>query len=137
MADFVIDAASIKAFSARCRTVDRDIALAFNRSLDPAGDIVADEAVRLIAPFSKRIPGRIKRRRSGTRVRVIAGGDKAPHAAALDNRGKNGTFRHRVFGQDVWVNQPAHPFLEPAAESKQDEVGSIITEAVFIALQQL
>ena len=64
-------------------------------------------------------------------------GERLVSADLSMTAGKGGTFRHRVFGQDVWVNQPAHPFLEPAGEAKAEEAGVIIAEAVFIALQQL
>ena len=35
---------------------------------------------------------------------------KAPEAAPINNKGQAGTFRHPVFGHDVWVDQAAHPF---------------------------
>ncbi len=143
MADFVIDAASIKAFSARCRTVDRSLQLAFDRSLDPAGELVAEEARTLATAFpgknrTDRIAKSIRKRRRGTRVRVIAGGDEAPEAAPINNAGKVGNFRHPLFGDySSWWPQTAHPFLEPAGEAKQEEVGVIITEAVLAAFREL
>jgi hypothetical protein len=134
MADLSIDVSQLKKLSADLRRVSPALQKNFLKGLGLAGDVVAS-AAKSKASFSSRIPGTIKVRRKGVAVRVQAGGPNAPHAAPINNRGDGGTFRHPVFGHDVWVSQAAHPFLEPAAEEKIGDVEQIIlgvTNEAFI-----
>lgn len=136
MTDLSIDVSQLKKLSADLRRVSPALQKDFLKGLGLAGDVVAS-AAKSKASFSTRIPGTIKVRRRGVRVSVVAGGANAPHAGPLDNRGNAGSFRHPVFGNyDVWVSQPAHPFLENSAEEKVGEVEQIIlgvTNEAFIA----
>lgn len=111
----------LNAFARRLRLADVQLAKDFLKAESVAGEIVAAE-VRKNADFSTKIPGSVGVRRRGTRVRIQAGGTKAPDAAPLENHGNPGTFRHPVFGNfDVWVSQPARPSLTKAAHDKIDE----------------
>lgn len=73
-------------------------------------------------------------KRSG--VFITAKGSKMPSGheklpALMENGGKQGTFRHPLFGnRNHWVNQPAHPFLHPALESKRGEIEQIIRKSI-------
>lgn len=103
----------------------------FRGAMKKAGDIVAEDARNRIAPTSQRIASSIKVSATNKGVAVKAGGRNAPHAASLENLGKPGTFRHPVFGnRNVWVSQPAHPYLGPAAEGKMDAVADAFLDAV-------
>jgi hypothetical protein len=43
-----------------------------------------------------------------------------------------------VFGdRENWVDQLAHPFLEPAAEATQGEAGLQIIHAIELAVEEL
>lgn len=88
------------------------------------------------AGFSKRIPGTIKVRvGSGGSVKIVAGGSNAPDAAPLENKGREGTFRHPIPGnREKWVNQQARPFLAPALDAHRDEVAAAIESAVADAV---
>jgi hypothetical protein len=130
--DLKIDASELAAFGIQCKEASKVLERQFNKELIASGEIVARKA-RQNASFSSRIPASIKTRRRGTRVRVVAGGDKAPHAAPLENHGQTGSFRHPVFGNyDNWVDQPAHPFLTPAAEESMDDVVAAVLKAVVV-----
>ncbi len=143
MADFTIDAKSIKQFAARCKLASPELQKAFVKSLNPAGDVIAGGVKRRASAFHRngggttRIADSVKVRRRGTRVKVIAGGTAAPEAAPINNLGKGGTFRHPVFGNyDVWRPQAAHPFMEPDA-AETAEAGVLIAEAVLTAFKEI
>lgn len=77
-------------------------------------------ATKVAVSFSKRYAG----------VAIKTSRTKAPHARANEHGGQPGTFRHRVFGRNVWVQEKARPFLWPAAkpflESTDELVGSVV-----------
>lgn len=135
MADSLVDVdlTDFKTFARVLGKVERSLVKDLNASFSVAGEIIAADARRR-SQFSSRIPGSIAVIRRGRRVRVRAGGAEAPHAAAIDNRGKGGVFRHPVFGnRDVWVNQPAKPFLEPT-ETVEEAAFRVVVAAVDKAL---
>ena len=69
-------------------------------------------ATRVAVGFSKRNPG----------VSIVVNKNKAPNARPLENQGRTGMVRHPVFGHmdKPWKDQPARPFLAPAAQAKAD-----------------
>lgn len=106
-------------------------------SLRAAGEIVAQDA-RARTSYSSRIPGSIKVRvTSGGNVKVVAGGEAAPDAAAIENRGR-GHVRHPVFGdREVWTDKNSRPaFLAPALEAHYEEVADMVTDAVAAAVDR-
>lgn len=85
------------------------------------GGVVAND-VKANASFSKRIPGSVKVRATpGGNVRVTIGGDAAPNAVPIENKGRGGV-RHPVFGnREVWTSKNSPPaFLLPAFAAKRD-----------------
>lgn len=126
------------------RALARDLKVAsvesekdFYLGLLEAGEIVAERA-RENASFSSRIPGSLRVRRRGTTVKILAGGNAAPEAAPLEHHGRAGSFRHPVFGNtEVWVDQPAHPFLTPAAVETEPAVVAVIDKHVDKAFSRL
>jgi hypothetical protein len=104
--------------------------------LRKAGNLVADQARANAAVFSTRIPGAISvsaRLTSTGGVYVRVSSIKAPHARPIEGTGGNTSFRHPVFGGDVWVDQPTHPFLFPAVKEKRPEAMLMIAAAVRTA----
>lgn len=102
--------------------------------LRKAAEGVRDEA-RRGASWSTRIPPatRVRTSLSGGRtgVAVVVNAKKAPHARPYENGGKEGEFRHPVFGnRKVWVYQRARPFLFPAARAHRDDARRRVAEAV-------
>lgn len=132
---FHVDLSELKDFAKVLRKVAPEVAKDLNRGVAAGGEIIAAEA-RHNAGFSSRIPGSIVTTRRGLRVKIQAGGDSAGDAAVLEHGGIPGTFRHPVFGdREVWVSQPAHPFLTPALESKSEEAFGVVVAAVDSALR--
>ncbi len=131
-----IDVSDLKRLSVALKKAEPALQKQFLKDLSAAGQIVAARA-RANASFSSRIPRSIRVRRRGVSVSIEAGGTKAPDAAPFEHGGQSGTFRHPVFGQDVWVNQQAHPFLHPAAEQSQGEIVAAVTLGVDNAFHGL
>lgn len=78
-------------------------------------------ATRLFVSFDKKKPG----------ARLVVNRKKAPNARPLENRGRDGTIRHPVFGnRRVWVSQLARPFLWPAAKPWLESTDKDVTAAV-------
>lgn len=122
--------------------VNRDFRGALRRAAEP---IVADAKNR--ASWSERIPGAIGTRTrvsgQGVTVSVRVNAKKAPHARPIENRGRQGNFRHPVHADPnkgrsewTWVPQRARPFLRPAAEANADEAGRRMMNAVESAIRR-
>ncbi|MCP2339165.1 HK97 gp10 family phage protein [Actinomadura rupiterrae] len=107
---------------------------ALRPGLRTAGRIVAEDA-QARASWSTRIPAAIKVRVGLTGrsagVSVVVNRKVAPHARPFEHGGRDGTFRHPVYGhRKTWVAQRARPFLAPALEAKGDAAERQIAEAV-------
>lgn len=96
------------------------------------------------ASYSKRIPGSGKVRMRGLNAKIQFGGDAAPNAAPIENKGK-GFVRHPVFipkdqlpgPPGRWTEKNSHPaFLGPSFEEDRDEAMAIIDEAVFRTIER-
>lgn len=94
--------------------------------------------VKANASWSSRIPKATKLsislagRHPG--VRVVVNETKAPHAYYYENDGKQGTFRHPLFGnRSHWYPQRARPFFfspfERGAAEVADDLANIVTLA--------
>jgi hypothetical protein len=111
--------------------------------LRPAIQAAAQEVLqeaRSRASWSSRIPGatRIAVRFTGKAAgaSVVVSAARAPHGRPYEHLGAAGTFRHPVYGRDVWVTQRAKPFLFPAAKAKRERVAQEIDRAVEQALRR-
>lgn len=81
------------------------------------------KATRLSIKFSGREPG----------AAIVVNAKKAPHGWAYENKGKEGTFRHPVYGnRSNWVTQKARPFAAPAVRAKGDEAERRIARIVDV-----
>lgn len=129
-----VDISGLTTLAAVLRRVEPSLAKELQTGVAVAGEVIATKA-RSNASFSTRIPGTIQVRRRALSVKVRAGGPDAPHAPALEHGGQPGTFRHPVFGRrDVWVDQPAHPFLG-IDETTQAAALALLDHAVDRALK--
>lgn len=140
MADF----SELRDLAADCKRAAAGLQKDFFADLARGGEVVAVAARQNASSFprkgdgSTRIADSVAVKRRGPRVKVQAGGPDAPHAAPLENQGRRGVFRHPVFGNyDVWADQPARPFLAPAAEESADDVERLILRAVDIATARM
>lgn len=120
-------------FAKALRKGAREFNRNLSRELHVAGERVAESA--RMESGSSKIAGSIRVLRRGYNLAITAGGKGVPEAA-LRERGNPGTsptrttFKHRVFGHDVWVEQPKHPFLLPAWEANKEKVLELMNEAM-------
>jgi hypothetical protein len=127
--DYAVKVDGLQKFSRELRKANPKLKREFDRLLKQAADGIVTEA-KINAGWSERIPGSIRPVIKRGRVAVKAGNAKAPHAAALENKGKGGTFRHPVYGnRAVWVDQEAHPYLGPEIPKHDAEVQAGILSA--------
>jgi hypothetical protein len=107
------------------------------KQLRAAGFLVANDAKGRLG-YSTRIPASIKVRTTASgNVKVRAGGDLAPNAAPIENKGK-GFVRHPVFGdRERWTEKNSHPaYLGPALDAHREEILTMIEDAVFHAVER-
>lgn len=133
-----IDVKALRRAARDLKLSDPEASKALRLGLKAAAQVVALDAKKN-SDWSTRIPGTIKASSSGAiSAKVKAGGPNAPHAAALENNGKPGKFRHPVFGNDqVWVDQPARPYLGPAADKNQDVVAGLVLDTLKTAFSAM
>lgn len=131
------DAASLKRMGAALRRSQPAMYKELQRALREEGQKIARRA-KDNASWSTRIPATVKVRTSGVNSVIIsAGGAAAPEAKPLEHAGAEGTFRHPVFGdRQVWVDQPARPFLHPAALEHLQESAEAIGEALTVQVEK-
>lgn len=113
----------------------KEIAAGLLADVKAAAQPVLDDAISTASQSSTRIPASMRLVSRGGRghvaVAIRAGNKDAPHAAAFENGGKPGKFRHMVFGnRSVWVQQDAHPALLPALQRNLQRVADAVTDAV-------
>lgn len=114
--------------------IPKDLKVKLRPELRAAGQIVRDRA-RFNAAWSKKIPPATRvsvgftKRNPGVSVQV--GKNRAPNARPFEHGGREGSFRHPVFGhRDRWVSQKARPFLYKAAAEEAPEAERRIAAAV-------
>jgi hypothetical protein len=141
---FGIDTSALKGLSKDLRRLEDYTARNFRRGMREVGEVVAMEARSKAGEVSKKIAGTIKVRAVGATVEVRAGAKDVPEATLLElgNTGSRrssvaggGTFKHPVFGTDVWVEQPMHPYLYPSAVAKLAEAEIVLERVVDEALR--
>jgi hypothetical protein len=89
------------------------------------------------ASYSTRIPASGKIRvTSGGNVKIVFGGDAAPNAAAIENRGR-GFVRHPIPNTDAWTEKNSHPaFMSPELDAHVEEVAKGVGDAVVVAVER-
>lgn len=135
-----VDMGEWRALTRNLKNSSPTVYAAIRKAMRPAMLPVAAEA-RKRAGFSDRIPGSVTVGSRGAVGFVQAGGKRAPDAAPLEHGGRSGTFRHPVFGRGdranwKWVNQPAKPFLHPAADEAAPAVADVLLKAVTEAIAE-
>ena len=125
-----IDTSELKDLARGLKAINPIFYRKLNERLKEAGKLVAEEA-KVNASWSTKIPRTIHVSASMSSVSVTAGGKRAPGARPLEHEGRQGNFRHPVFGhRNVWVDQPARPFIIPALEKNRYKVLELIKLAV-------
>lgn len=130
MARSAINASEFRKAARALRLAQPMLYAELGRSLKEAGNAVANDARVISGEHSESIPETIRVKRRGLAVAVVAGGADVPIAGLyeLGNKGgKSGsTFRHPVYGKDVWVDQPRFPFLAPAGRQNRAKIDAIV-----------
>lgn len=114
--------------------IPKDLKIKLRPGLREAGQLVRDRA-RLNASWSTRIPAATRvsvgftARNPGVAVQVNK--NRAPHARPFEHGGREGSFRHPVFGhRDRWESQKARPFLAKALEEEAPAAERKIADVV-------
>jgi hypothetical protein len=128
VAKIAVDTKQLATLTRSLRRAGPESAAATRGAIRDAGEIVAEEA-RVRSSFSSRIEWSIKSRAAGGNFKVTAGGEAAPNAAPIENKGR-GHVRHPVYGdRDVWTEKNSPPaYLGPALDAKADEVAELVAD---------
>ncbi len=135
------DVSQLRALEKDFLRASKEASRALREGMTASARLVARDAEARVS-YSKRIPGSIKTRVGRTNFRLSAGGDAAPNAAPIENKGK-GFVRHPVFASPnkgrsewTWTDKHSRPaFLAPALDAKADEVVATVEKAVGDAVQ--
>lgn len=129
-----VDTRQFNAAARAFRKVAPEAYKAAQIALRTSARVTLSRAAGKAAGFSGRIPQSGRVRMSGLNARIQFGGDNAPDAAPIENRGK-GFVRHPVFGnREVWTDKNSHPaYLGPTFEEDLPAALALIDEAVFRA----
>lgn len=139
--DVVIDPQDLRGLMTALKQLEDGKALsaALRKGLRNAADPIKRQ-VQANASWSSRIPAAVavgtafSKKRTGVFLRVNS--KKAPHARPMENDGSAGTFRHPVYGRDVWVTQQARPFFFAETEQHMPKVEQAALAAVDEAARQ-
>lgn len=131
--DFEFDAQEWREFQRDLKEMVPEVRKAFNKNMKGLLRRIIIPSAKRNASWSRRIPGAIKPQVTARRVGLQVSRRSAPHGRPFE--GISGpVFRHPVFGnRDVWVQQPARPFLLPAVNANRErfmqEAGAAIDDA--------
>lgn len=127
----------VEEFVRKFGKVPKELKAQLRPGLRAAGNEVAADA-KLRASWSTKIPRAIRvsvtfaGKRQG--VSIVVNRKKAPNARPFEHGGRDGTFRHPVFGRRErpgdWKSQRARPFLAPALQAKGDDAAKKIADVV-------
>ena len=133
-----VDTRDFAKFAKALRKAAPELNVRLRTKLKGAAEFVAEDARKRAAPNSTKIPPSVKTRVTGVTTTVVAGGKKAPNAVPFEHYGKQGRFRHPVFGnRDVWVTQQAHPFFRDAVRAGLPAAKVAAVEALDEAITQI
>ncbi|HEY9371534.1 hypothetical protein [Streptomyces sp.] len=136
-----VDASEVGLFADQLKGLPKALQRTLRPKIKAAASEVAQE-IRSQASWSSRIPGAVRQRTSfggGKRggVQISVDARKAPHARVHEFPNRGAMIRHRVFGRDTWVEQPARPFFFRAVRNKEAAVVAKVQAAIDEALRTL
>jgi len=139
MAAHPVDYTSVRLLARQFGKVPVDLRRELRPKLRQAGEHVRSGIREEAARFSDTIPRAVRMSVSFASktggIRIYVDQKAAPGARALENLGREGTFRHPVFGnRDVWVAQPAHPFFFRVVQRERPRVRKLVEDAVRASL---
>lgn len=127
-----LDPADLSALMRAAKEAEGTVQIELRRGIKAAAKPVVDRTKER-ASFSTRIPGAVKVQTrfpaKGASVTVTVDSKRAPHAAPINNQGREGTFRHPVYPDPTkersewnWAPQQAHPFFPRTANDVPAQV---------------
>lgn len=130
----IVDTKQFSALTRGIRATGPAGARAVRAALRECAELVKRNA-EARASYSSRIPGSMKARATAVNFKVSAGGDAAPNAAPIENKGK-GFVRHPEWGnRERWTDKNSHPaFLSPALEEETDAILELIADRYEAAI---
>lgn len=124
---------SLRLYGADIARLPKELRSALRPRMRAAGEITLARA-KANASWSSRIPGALSLRVSFAKrnpgVTILANAGAAPHARPFEGITDASSFRHPVFGNDVWVSQATRPFMRPAAKESGEQVVTEIAAAI-------
>ena len=98
---------------------------ALTARLRSAAEIVARDARRRSARWSRRVPASVRLMGGARSVTIVAGGKAAPQAYTMEGKRSGAPRSHPVYGDGprgtwTWVKQPPRPFLREAIDSQSE-----------------
>lgn len=141
MADYYFDGAN---FEEACRNLEESALLideVVTKVTLEIGEEFKETARQIAGQYSSKIPPTIRAVPVPHGVAVRAGSADVPLAALYDlgNKGKGNrrspTFRHKVFGHDVWVEQDRHPIFAPTRKLMRKHINERMTASWEEALR--
>ena len=105
--------------------------------LREASQIVADDAKRRSARWSRRVPLSVRLQGGRRSVTIVAGGPAAPQAYTMEGKNSGAPVNHPVYGRPdrprkswTWVAQPPRPFLREAIDANVDKLLVMFSQVV-------
>lgn len=133
-----IDVSALREAAAQMRATVPAAHAAAKVALLAAGEMVKNTAAENFS-YSTRIPGSLEVKVTGALVvKVYAGGDAAPNAAPIENKGK-GFVRHPVFGnREVWTAKNSRPAgLAPAGRANEAAIFALYESVTGDAVREV
>jgi hypothetical protein len=138
----VIDTKQFSALTRGIRATGAAGALAVRGALRDSAELVKVNAAGRVS-YSSRIAGSLKARATSVNFKVSAGGDAAPNAAPIENKGK-GFVRHPTYSPRPgvpervgWTDKNSHPaFLSPALEDETEAILELIADRLATAIHE-
>lgn len=140
---FHFEAANLERLSAELTESALKLRGEVDKTVVVVGEEIKAAATTEAGKHSKSIPPTIKGEMVPGAYRIRAGGGDVALAVLyeLGNRGAGGrrsdSFKHKVFGQDVWVEQKRYPFLRPALTAMRRQITKRMEAAWDKALEPL
>jgi hypothetical protein len=132
VSDEVLDLSEVRSLARRLATIPKEFRGETRKAIRSVGQEMLRDGQRNAA-WSSRIPGSMTMRVSfaGRRpgVSVRASLESAPHARVYEGI-LGDTFRHPLYGRDVWFSQQARPYLLPAVQAANEALVEDITRIV-------
>lgn len=137
-----IDPANLRALLASVKAFDKNLATGLRRTLRQQGQSAIQDMRGVLGggevggAIGAGIRVQIQTAKSRQGIRIQATTSKMPSGKEpLVKAFNKATFRHRVYGGNVWVNQSGRPYFGSVIYKHRDEIRSGVEAALADALK--